>query len=124
MDRTTHARHRLRWLVPVVVAMALFQWALPAADVGAGTDGGAPAGTQVALTHAAPDGVTVSRSPARLLAAQAPAPGADEHGPEPGLLPGTIATPSLALLGVAHAAHPAAVWDPHPPTARDRAPPR
>lgn len=123
MDRGTPARHRLRWLLTVVLAAALSQWVLPTAANAAFGGGGAPGGTQVALTDAAPDVVTASRVAARLLI-HAQAPGPQDHGPEQSLHADTVVTTSLALLGVLHAANPPAVGDPHPPTARDRAPPR
>lgn len=119
MDRGTPARHRLRWLLAVVLAAALSQWVLPtAAYAEFGGDGG-PGDSQTALTDAAPDAVAASR-----LLVHAQATGPQDQGPEQGLNADTIVTTSLALLGVLHAADTPAVWDPHPPTARDRAPPR
>lgn len=123
MDRGTPARHRLRWLLTVVLAAALSQWVLPTAANAAFGGGGAPGGTQVALTDAGPDVVTASRVAARLLI-HAQAPGPQDHGPEPGLSPDAAVAASLVLLDALHAADTPAVWDPHPPIARDRAPPR
>lgn len=112
------ARGRVRWLLAFVLAAAVSQGVLPAVA----SAGDAP-GARFALSEGSPEGVNSSRTTPRALPAFVQLPDPQDQQ-DAGLTPDVVVVAGLVLQGILHAADSPAAGDPHPPTARDRAPPR